>query len=156
MKNYSPMLRKKRELELKTEINDTRKFSSKHIFHVAEYRTVHDIDYWIENGGSVDAKDNVNNTPLHYVAWKNPSVEVLKYFVSKGADIIAKNNYGNTPLHFAAEFNSKAEVLQSLTSLSVNVNAKRYYDGRTPLDVANTEDKRQVLRKAGGKSGVEL
>ena len=60
---------------------------------------------------------------------------------------------GWTPLHRAAIRNRNVEVLRYLVSVpNVDVNAQDKA-GKTPLDVANTEEKRAILRAAGGKSG---
>jgi len=44
--------------------------------------------------------------------------------------------------------------LEYLISEGADVNAKT--DGSTPLDVADTEKKKAIIRAAGGKSGREL
>ena len=62
---------------------------------------------------------------MHYAAQDNPDIDVLIYLVGQGADATAKTNA--TFFGFVA--------------------------GKTPLDVADTEDKRTILRACIGESG---
>ena len=65
-------------------------------------------------------------------------------------------NYDITPLHWAAsEHQRNVEILQYLISQRADLNAKRY-DGLTPLDVADTDEKREILRAAGARLSSEL
>jgi len=85
----------------------------------------------------------------------NRNVDVVKHLVSQGADVNAKSgSSGNTPLHWSALVNPNPEVLKYLVTVrGVDVNAKNN-QGQTPLDVASTEEKKAILRAAGGKSGI--
>ena len=142
----------------------------KDIFDAAEKGTVQDIEYFVKNGVSVQTRNHDHNelTPLHFAAWQNTDVEVVKYLVSQGADVNAKNGHGWTPLHEAAARNSNLEVLRYLVSVrGVDINAKSELiftggemvraepgKGETPFDVAErdgnnlTEAKRAILRAA--------
>ncbi|MDR0609809.1 MAG: ankyrin repeat domain-containing protein [Planctomycetaceae bacterium] len=109
------------------------------------------LQYLISQGIDVNAKDICGMTPLHAAASSNSNVEVLQYLVSKGAEVNAKDKYGGrTPLHLAAFYNRNVEVLQYLISQGIDVNAKDN-DGKTPLNLANTDEKKKILRDAGGR-----
>ena len=58
------------------------------------------IQYLIENGANIEAKDCREETPLH-LASSYGKTEVVKYLVSKGANKNAKNNDGKTPYDVA-------------------------------------------------------
>lgn len=128
----------------------------KDIFEAAKKGTVQDVEYFVKNGIDVNVKNKAANTPLHNAAQYNPDAEVLKYLISQGANVNAKSVGDLTPLHFAAQFNSNVEVLKCLLSQKADVNAKMKIKGNlTPLDLANTEEKKTILREAGAKSGTE-
>ena len=54
-----------------------------------------------------------------------------------------------TPLHLAAKYNH-VEVVKYLISQGADVNAETTW-GNTPLDLANSEEKKKILREAGGQ-----
>lgn len=85
-------------------------------------------------------------TLLHVAGAFNPNVGFLKYLVALGADVNAKKGEsGQTPLHGAARYNS-VEVLKYLVAQGADVNAKN--GNVTPLDVADSEEKKRIMRKA--------
>ena len=94
-------------------------------------------------------------TPLHCAALNNRNVDVLRFLLScPGASINLRDSNNDTPLHLAARFNSE-EVLQFLASQrGIEINA-RNKSGETAWDSANTEEKKSILREAGGRSGKE-
>ncbi|MDR0327164.1 MAG: ankyrin repeat domain-containing protein [Planctomycetaceae bacterium] len=111
-------------------------------------------------GADVNAKNRWGSTPLfeavaHLDGAHHPyvkvNVEVLRCLVSLGADVNTKNQF-NTPLHEAVLRDPNVESVKFLISQGADVNAKDH-DGKTPLDVANTEEKKAILRAAGGVSG---
>jgi len=98
-------------------------------------------------GANANAEDRSSNRPLHVAAATNPNVDVLKCLITAGADIHARLRYDkSTPLHIATQHNS-VEVVQHLILQGANVHAKDR-DGKTPLDYANTEQKKRILREA--------
>ena len=65
-----------------------------------------------------------------------------------------KDVLSGTPLHGAAHNNSNVEVLKYLISQGTDVNA-RTGEGKTPLDAADTDEKKHILREARtNRSGV--
>jgi|GEM_PF-1028228 len=114
------------------------------------------VKYLISEGADVKTKSDHGWTPLHNAVEHNSNMEVIKHLVSCGANINAKRDNGNTPLHNAAQNSPNAEVMRYLVSVpGIDVNAKDT-EGRTPLDLANTDEKQAILRAAGGKNGSEL
>ena len=117
------------------------------------------IEFLVSMGADVNAKNNEDITPLHITAFDNPDVNIVKYLVSQGANVNAtqkvdrNDDYGDTPLHDAAKNNTNPEVVRYLVSVrGVNVNLKNRAS-QTPFDKANSEEKKAILRAAGGKSG---
>jgi len=112
------------------------------------------LEYLISQGLDVNARDIEGLTPLHDAA-RNADVEIVKYLVSQGAYVNERNATDWTPLHFAAGYNSDVEVLKYLIAQGANIKA-RTRGGWIPLDVANTEEKRGIIRLASGVSGSDL
>ena len=54
------------------------------------------VQYLIEKGADIEAKNQEKKTPLHYASW-NGQTNVVKYLLSKGANKNAKNTSGTTP-----------------------------------------------------------
>jgi ankyrin repeat protein len=111
------------------------------------------LKYLISQGADVNAKDKWGWTPFHRAVERNTNIDVLECLVSQGADVNAKieMSYNETPLHLAAEKNPNIDVLKYLISQGADVNAKTELLDQTPLDLANSEEKKKVLRDAGGK-----
>ena len=59
------------------------------------------LEYLINQGADVNARNNTSNTPLHLAARRNPNVEVLRHLIDRGADVNARNESGETPWDFA-------------------------------------------------------
>ena len=70
--------------------------------------------------------------------------------VENGTDINAKDSdWGYTALIYAAEY-VNLEIVQFLIESGADVNIKNN-DGKTALDLAETEEIKEVLKKAGIK-----
>ena len=66
----------------------------------------------VENGAQINAKDNMEQTPLHIVVARiNCNLNVVKYLVKNGAQINSEDRGKRTPLHAAVanagSFNGK-------------------------------------------------
>jgi hypothetical protein len=102
------------------------------------------------NPGSVDHRDLLGGTPMHYAAACG-QVVVANVLLAKGAglSVTAAGLEEATPLHFAASFPDATvslQMSQTLAGNGANVNARRT-DGATPLHLA---------AKAGGVETVKL
>lgn len=58
------------------------------------------VQFLIESGTDINAKNRIKNTPLHVAASRN-HIEVVNVLLEAGAKVNEKNNYGNTPLQEA-------------------------------------------------------
>ena len=131
------------------------------IFEAAEKGTVNDVKRFLDQGVDVNTKNPAVNTPLerstplHLAAWRNADVEVTKYLVSKGADVNAKDRFGYTPLYRAADAGSLDVVKYLVTVKNIDLNVKAN-TRQTALDAARTEEKKAIIRAAGGTSGKDI
>lgn len=109
-------------------------------------QSVRVIEYLVQKGANINAKNNIQWTPLHCaVAW-NKNTDVLQYLVSKGADPLSVSSTGLTPLQgakqsknhevakileskiekdiFYAAENGNLETIKTLISRGVNINIR--------------------------------
>lgn len=101
------------------------------------------LKYFISLGAGTQVK---NNPYIFFdAACYNFNTEVLKYLLTQGADINFRGYEACTPLHVAAQRNPSIEVMKYLIAQGADVNAKDDA-GLIPLDYANTEEKKQILR----------
>jgi len=82
------------------------------VIHVAaESNDVAVLEYLIDQGADVNARNNTSNTPLHLAARSNPNVEVLRHLITRGANVNARNEGGRTPWDLAVESPEKRILL---------------------------------------------
>ena len=111
----------------------------------------------IAAGVDVNAKGEVEYTPLNIAAYWGHR-EIVELLLANGADVNVKTNWdGSTPLHFATE-NGHKEIVKLLIANGTDINAKKD-NGKTPLDCAIEKKHTKIanfLYKNGGKTGSEL
>ena len=104
---------------------------------------------------------------IHQAA-KDGNIEAVKQHIAIGTDVNVMNNAGGTPLHMAV-FWGRSEIAELLIDAGADVNVNGD-TGFTPLDVithpgfpsrspapkAARKEIADLLRKLGGKTGVEL
>jgi ankyrin repeat protein len=85
---------------------------------------------WMLTKATLEAKDGLGNTALHYVAqWKRASHVSL--LVQKGAKVDAQNAMNETPLFMAARSNTP-DVIQAMITAGASIQA-RDAQGNSPL-----------------------
>jgi len=99
-------------------------------FHLAAFRgNLAKVKSIYANGMDVNARDQLNWTPLHWAA-SGGQKDIAEFLIGKGADVKAESKYKTTLLHSAAT-KELAELLLS-KGLSVNITS----GGSTPLHCA--------------------
>jgi ankyrin repeat protein len=85
----------------------------------------------LKNGeASLDVKDRLGNTALHYLCTAD-MMELAEKVITAGADVSIANNAGQTPLHFAAA-NGILSTIRLLLDKGAKINAQDMED-KTPL-----------------------
>jgi len=101
-----------------------------------------EMERLIKNGAKVNARNDVNNTALHFAAGATPiqnqiyrgSPEAVTYLIEHGADVNAQNNAKITPL-MDAVYNNNLESLKILIARGADVNKMSRYN-ETALSAA--------------------
>jgi len=94
------------------------------VCQVSEFFHLSLLDFMIENGADINAKNEDEATPLHYAA-ASGHLRVVEYLVNQKADINAKDEDDWTPLHIAA-WNGHLSVVEYLVNQKADINAKEY------------------------------
>jgi len=141
------------DIEFEKSVNDPNDMT---FIYSAEGGNIKVVSKYLDAGQDVNTQ-GYRGKALHYAA-KDGQYEMVKFLISKGADVNAHaRNWGDlTPLHYAASpiINVGAKVAELLIDEGADINAKDS-DGETPLDYADDAKILDLLRKRGGKSGVD-
>lgn len=93
------------------------------------------VEYLLNRGASVHAKDVIGNTPLH-LAVSSSDIAIIKLLLANNASANSQNIMGDTPLMIIPQNkDTRADVYDLLLKSGGNPNAKNNY-GDTPLHIA--------------------
>ena len=101
------------------------------------------VQYLIEKGANIEAKDPNDCRPLHYAA-NFGLFHLVNSLIGKGADIEAKNSDNETPLYLACQ-NGFILIVTFLVEKGANIEAK-CFNGSTPLHIACERGHLTVVR----------
>ncbi|QSS96082.1 ankyrin repeat domain-containing protein [Psychroflexus sp. ALD_RP9] len=72
-----------------------------HLLLMPSIKQIDDLNYFLDQGLSLEAKDHQGNTAIHYAA-KKGNLSIIEYLVEKGLELKAINENNETALFFAA------------------------------------------------------
>ncbi len=104
----------------------------------------HMVEYLLEEGASVNAKDSSGATALHE-AVRYGQIEIVNILLDNGADVNARDSLGKTPLLIITPEEHQFDIYEVLLSSGADVNATDSF-GDTALHIATlTESNISVL-----------
>ena len=97
---------------------------------------------------SINKKDSLGNTALHYAVGGSDVWTCLQLLSFPGIDVNIQNEQGLTPLHVAALKNKieYVRILLSIPGIKKNIRAHQGGQSFTPLECAENEDIKKLLR----------
>jgi len=119
------------------------------LFYAAMFGNREACRMLLEAGANVHTSDNVGRSAFHQAIW-NWHEEVAEMLLEAGADIHAVDGDNETPLHWAAK-HGPLDALKFLLARGARTDL-RDNQGNLPIDVADTEEKKNSLREAMGKT----
>ena len=96
------------------------------------------VEQLIISRADLEARDNVQQTPLHYATrWGN--TKIVQLLIEKNPSILeAKDKYGRTPL-FSAILSGNEQVVEEVIKSGADLEARDKYGQQTPLHYASSE-----------------
>ena len=122
----------KRFLELGADINYRDEDGNTLLHYAAASCHPEVVQFLIEKGLSVDARNNSQATPLCVAAKETSSLKIVKILVEAGSDINVRSNHGETLLITSAGLNPETKISKYFISLGLSVDDVDE-DGYTPL-----------------------
>jgi hypothetical protein len=102
-----------------------------------------------ETSSSNQKTDEPAKIHLFFDAIKEDNFEAVKMLVEKDKTLVEKTDQnGNTPFHVAASNCSNIDIIKYLLEQDSYVIARKNNANQLPLDLANTREKRKILRIA--------
>ena len=143
---------------------DVKKYVDKLLWVAINGDNTEIIQYLVENGANVNAKNNKGKTLLMYAIFNRANIKIVECLVENGANVNAKDNKGNTPLKYAVEKSKEVDanekdkivkIIEYLVGEGADINAKDN-KGNTPLDCITNGNLKiiQCLLKHDAKESI--
>ena len=112
------------------------------LHHAAGFGTLETMQWLLDSGAEVNAKNRRGSTPLH---WSIPDEAKVRLLLARGAGLNAKQGDNRTPLYLAALLGNGHSILRLLLENGADPNIKTS-NGRTPLMAAASRGDEKALR----------
>ena len=107
------------------------------------------VKFLVESGADVNAKDKEGWSVLMEASYEG-HLKVIKYLIENGkVNVNAKDDDGWTAL-MRASWRGYFEIVKYLVEKGADINIKNN-NGKTALDLADSEKIKEILRKTGAK-----
>ena len=104
----------KNHLDAGKDVNSKDMFGETFMHKAATSGQTKVVEYLIEKGANVNAKDNWGNTPLLLLAFQSGSIpeanKTIELLIGNGADVNSTDNKGMTPLDYSKSFRGSPEA----------------------------------------------
>jgi ankyrin repeat protein len=112
------------------------------LHHAAGFGTLETLQWLVDAGADVKAKNKLGSTPLH---WAVPEQAKVRVLLARGAAVNAKLNDGRTPLYLAALLGNGQAILRMLLEHGADPGLTTL-NKRTPLMVAAAAGDAEAVR----------
>ncbi len=102
--------------------------SNQYLFNAIGNKEYEKIFNLINLGVDINAKNNINMTPLMYALLHCNDSKVIYKLIELGADIHATDKYYNTTLWYAIKYYDDLKVIGKLLSLGAVINDRDFWD----------------------------
>jgi len=117
--------------------------ATERLLEAAATGNVSDARGAIDAGANVNAKAELQETPLHW-AIECRALDIVTLLIDKGADVNAKSTLEQTPLHRAVEAGN-FDIVKLLIAKGADVNVKNTFQ-ETPLQLAKTSGSTEIVK----------
>jgi hypothetical protein len=103
-----------RKNDSKNVLNAVEKNSKRSPLHIAaKFGHIQIIEFFLNKGAGIDARDKMLKTPLHY-ACETGNINAVILLMDNGADPFEKDNCGRTAMHYSM-YCGRTDVMVALT-----------------------------------------
>ena len=102
------------------------------------------VEILIKSNADLNLRSNIKRTPLH-ISCSHGYFDITKLLIENGALINIQDNERNTPIHLCV-MGGHIELLKYLLDKFPQADGKNIY-GKTPIDIANSEEVKNILRE---------
>ena len=113
------------------------------LFNAAINGGVSEARLALDAGADVNAKAELQETPLHWAVERRDS-DLVKLLIERGADVNAKSTLANTPLHWAVEY-AHLDIAKFLIEKGADINAPNTFD-ETPRQLAKSHGIANIVK----------
>jgi len=121
--------------------------------YASKYNHFEIVKFLVLKGADLNKKINTGFTPLQ-IALNSGHINIAKFLVENKADLDIKDMLGMSAIAWASK-HGNYDIVKYLAENGADINSTNS-SGRTPLDIAKTEEIKEYLRSLDAKTGDEI